>query len=194
MAPTGCLGWSVRDLVFHCLGDAQRGLVALHLPTVRAPDRDATTYWQDWTPDDPGAADGRRFPRVAASLFLHVEQLRESYLETAAAVLHVADDTNADERVATQGHVPTAGALMCTLAVEATIHHLDAVESLAEAPQPSADGLTQVRRSLDGLLGHPVQVDWGDGHYARAAAGRVSLSDTEREQLGVDAARFPLFG
>ncbi|MCE0448167.1 hypothetical protein LT493_43985 [Streptomyces tricolor] len=34
--PTGCTGWAVRDLVFHCLHDAQRGLVALHTPAGRA--------------------------------------------------------------------------------------------------------------------------------------------------------------
>lgn len=28
--PTRCAGWAVRDLVFHCLSDAQRALTALH--------------------------------------------------------------------------------------------------------------------------------------------------------------------
>ena len=57
--PTGCTGWAVRDLVFHCLADAQRGLVALHTPTGRAPDRDAVTYWGDWRPDTVGAANAQ---------------------------------------------------------------------------------------------------------------------------------------
>ncbi|MGW7191815.1 maleylpyruvate isomerase N-terminal domain-containing protein, partial [Streptomyces sp. NPDC054838] len=79
--PTGCAGWSVRDLVFHCLADAQRGLVALHTPAERAPDRDAVSYWADWGPDPLGAANGRRFNRVVASMFLHVEQLCGLYSE-----------------------------------------------------------------------------------------------------------------
>src|SRR3954454_22052002 len=69
-APTGCRGWAVRDLTFHCLTDAQRALVALHSPTSAAPDRDAVTYWRDWAPDPVGAAAERRHVRVAASMFL----------------------------------------------------------------------------------------------------------------------------
>ncbi|MBV9059276.1 MAG: maleylpyruvate isomerase N-terminal domain-containing protein [Pseudonocardiales bacterium] len=88
--PTGCIGWSVRDLIFHCLCDAQRGLVALHTPTDRAADRDAVTYWQDWRPDDVGAANGRRFTRVVASMFLQIDQLCRLYLETATAVVNAA--------------------------------------------------------------------------------------------------------
>ena len=70
--PTGCTGWSVRDLVFHCLCDAQRGLVALHTPVAGTPDTDAVTYWQGWQPGDPGAANGRRWVRVSASMPLRL--------------------------------------------------------------------------------------------------------------------------
>ncbi|MET8076822.1 maleylpyruvate isomerase N-terminal domain-containing protein [Streptomyces sp. NPDC005303] len=41
--PTGCVGWAVRDLVFHCAGDAQRALVALHTPAAEPADRDTVT-------------------------------------------------------------------------------------------------------------------------------------------------------
>lgn len=88
--PTGCVGWSVRDLVFHCVGDAQRGLVALHMPVRRPPDRDAVTYWEDWRPEPVGAANGRRFNRVVASMFLRVGQLCELYSDTTAAMVHAA--------------------------------------------------------------------------------------------------------
>jgi hypothetical protein len=44
---TRCTGWVVRDLVFHLLGDAQRGLVALATPADRPADRDAISYWID---------------------------------------------------------------------------------------------------------------------------------------------------
>ncbi|MET9904799.1 maleylpyruvate isomerase N-terminal domain-containing protein [Streptomyces sp. NPDC006446] len=59
--PTGCTGWAVRDLVFHCLADAQRGLVGLHTPSSGPADRNTVTYWQGWKPGTAGAANGRRW-------------------------------------------------------------------------------------------------------------------------------------
>ncbi|HEV2639047.1 MAG TPA: maleylpyruvate isomerase N-terminal domain-containing protein [Actinocrinis sp.] len=195
--PTDCVGWMVRDLVFHTLADAQRALVALHTPAARAADRDAVSYWTDWQPDPAAlaAASGRRYVRVGASMFVHVEQLRELYLETAGAVVHAAAATPGDLLVATQGHVLTAGDLLRTLAVEVTIHHLDLVRSLPGGqPGPSRLGLGQVRRTLDGLLGRPTPVTaWDDATYARKATGRSALTGQERNLLGEDADRLPLF-
>ncbi|MFV0132188.1 maleylpyruvate isomerase N-terminal domain-containing protein [Streptomyces sp. HMX87] len=192
--PTGCTGWAVRDLVFHLLGDAQRALVALHTPAAGPPDRDAVTYWRDWRPDGTGAAHGRRWNRVAASMFLDFGQLRALYLETAAAAVTAVAATPPERVVATQGHALTAGDLMLTLAVEAAVHHLDLTVGLPAAPGPAPAGLAVVRDTLDGLLGRPVPLDWSDEHYARAATGRAPLTGAERRALGADADRFPLFG
>ncbi|MFJ9147877.1 maleylpyruvate isomerase N-terminal domain-containing protein [Streptomyces sp. NPDC102270] len=191
--PTGCAGWAVRDLVFHCTADAQRALVALHTPAAGPPDRDAVTYWRDWAPDPAGAANGRRFNRVSASMFLDFRQLRDLYLETTTATVNAAADARPDLRVATQGHVLTTGDLVVTLVVEATVHHLDLVIDLPDAPGPAPAGLAAVRATLDGLLGRPLPLDWSDEHYARAATGRAPLTEPERGALGADADRFPLF-
>ncbi|HWU09837.1 MAG TPA: maleylpyruvate isomerase N-terminal domain-containing protein [Streptomyces sp.] len=193
--PSGCAGWAVRDLLFHCVGDAQRGLVALHTPADGPADRDAVTYWANWQPGTAGAADEQRHARVAASMFLEFEQLRELHLATAAAVVTAAERSDPQQFVRTQGHVLTAAALMATLSVEATIHHLDLVAHLpAGAPRPGAAGLACVRGTIDGLLGRPVPVDWSDEHYALAATGRLRLTAAEKHRLGADAGRFPLFG
>jgi uncharacterized protein (TIGR03083 family) len=191
--PTACTGWAVRDLIFHCLSDAQRALVALHTPAPGPADRDAVTYWQDWRPNPVGAANGRRWSRVGASMFLDFRQLRALYLETATATVTAAAAADPDLLVSTQGHVLTAADLMTTLAVEASIHHLDLVRELPTAPGPSANGLAVVRTTLDGLLGRPVPLDWTDEHYARAATGRTPLTGAERRSLGADADRLPLF-
>ncbi|MFD5453164.1 maleylpyruvate isomerase N-terminal domain-containing protein [Streptomyces sp. NPDC003470] len=191
--PTDCTGWAVRDLVFHLLGDAQRALVALHTPAGGPPDRDAVSYWRDWAPDPAGAAHGRRWNRVAASMFLDFGQLKESYLETAAATVTAAATAEPHRPVRTQGHVLTAGDLLTTLGVEATVHHLDLTVALPAAPGPSPAGLTAVRATLDGLLGRPVPLDWSDRHYARAGTGRAALTAVERRALGADADRLPLF-
>lgn len=214
--PTDCTGWAVRDLVFHCLTDAQRGLVALHSPADGRPDRDACTYWADWSPAATaagatsgtaaaaaafvppaaaaGAASGRRYARVVASMFLDFDQLRDLYLQTAAAVLDAADSTDPARTITTQDRTLTAADLLRTLAVEATIHHLDMESALGGATGPAPAGLAETRRTLDGLLGHPVPVlEWDDAAYARKATGRRQLSNRERVRLGPDAARFPLF-
>jgi hypothetical protein len=191
--PTGCTGWAIRDLIFHCLSDAQRGLVALHTPADRPPDRDAVTYWRDWQPGGDSAVD-LRLTRIAASVYPRAARLAEIYRETAAAVVHAAAATDPALPVATQGHVLTTGDLLRTLAVEATVHHLDLVVSLPAAPAPTAQALHEVRRTLDGLLGHQAPVDWDDTYYARAGTGRIPLTDADRARLGPDADRFPLFG
>ncbi|MFF9108671.1 maleylpyruvate isomerase N-terminal domain-containing protein [Streptomyces sp. NPDC014776] len=190
--PSGCTGWAVRDLVFHCAGDAQRALVALHTPVSAPPDRDAVTYWRDWGADQTGAANGRRWARVSASMFLDFGQLRELYLETAAATVVAGAAADPARTVRTQGHVLRAENLLTTLAVEATVHHLDLTVSLPGAAPPAPEGLAAVRATLDGLLGRPVTLDWSDEHYARAATGRAPLTQEERRALGSDADRLPL--
>ncbi|AYN37890.1 hypothetical protein D9753_01755 [Streptomyces dangxiongensis] len=44
--PTGCTGRAVRDLVFQCLQDAQRALVALHTPSPSTPASYAAGTWR----------------------------------------------------------------------------------------------------------------------------------------------------
>jgi Mycothiol maleylpyruvate isomerase N-terminal domain len=192
--PTGCTGWAVRDLVFHCVTDAQRALVALHTPTREPVDRDAVTYWQDWRPDTVGAANGRRWVRVNGSMFLDFRQLQGLHLETLAAAVHAADAADPAQHVATQGHVLTARDLLSTLAVEATVHHLDLTVRLPHAPGPAPEGLAAVRATLDGLLGRPGLPEWTDEHYAHVGTGRAALTEAERATLGAAADRFPLFG
>ena len=77
--PTGCIGWSIHDLIFHCLCDAQRGLVALHTPVDRAANRDAVSYWQDWRPDDVGGERSPLYP-CGREHVVRVDQLRHLYL------------------------------------------------------------------------------------------------------------------
>ncbi|MFI2139050.1 maleylpyruvate isomerase N-terminal domain-containing protein [Streptomyces griseofuscus] len=77
---------------------------------------------------------------------------RASYLETASALVTAAEDVDPRFVVGTQGHVLTSGDWMRTLAVEATVHHLDLVAHLPTALQPAKDGLACVRATIDALL------------------------------------------
>ena len=48
----------MRDLVFHCAGDAQRALAALRTPAAGPPDRGEVTYWREWAPEVPVSTQG----------------------------------------------------------------------------------------------------------------------------------------
>lgn len=185
---TRCAGWSARDLLFHLLGDAQRALVALHCLAPGPPDVDAVTYWRPWQPGTPGADANRRGTRIMASAWSVVDPLVALYTETAQALLVAAEERSPDDLVATQGHVLTVDDLCCTVAVEATMHHLD-----FERGVPSAAGLGAVRRVLDGLLGWSAPLA-DDQRYALVGTGRLPLSAEERDLLGAGADALPLFG
>lgn len=168
-------------------------LVALHRPTDEPADRDAVTYWSDWVPDPVGAANGRQATRVAASMYLRFDGLRELFLETCEALEHAVAGLPGEQRVRTQGHVLTVDDLLSTLAVEETVHHLDAVVGLPGRPAPPASGLAEVRRVLDGLLGRPLPEAWSDTRCALVGTGRLPLTPEERRALGSHADRLPLF-
>jgi hypothetical protein len=191
--PTGCAGWSVRDLVFHMRGDAQRALVAFARPADAAPDTDHVSYWTHWKPGTDAAQVDLRMTRISASVYSALRPILESFAETTEAVAYAAAHTDPELPVRTQGHVLRAGDLVHTLVVEAAVHHLDLVVAL-DRPGPSAATLRPVREALDGLLGEPVPLAWDDAAYARAGTGRAPLSAEERAALGPLADRFPLFG
>ena len=191
--PTGCRGWAVRDLTYHCVSDAQRALVAMHTPTGEEADLDAVTYWADWGSDPVGDANGRRHTRVVGAMFGVWDQLRGLHAETATAVADAAAHIDPEQRVRTQGHVLRAADLLSTLSVEATIHHLDLVVELPGRPGPPVAGLAEVRRVLDALLGREAPPDWPDERYVRVATGRATPSAEELASLGPAAGRLPVF-
>jgi hypothetical protein len=191
--PTRCAGWSVRDLVFHLLCDAQRALVALGTPADWPADTDSVDYWRSWQPGRPGADAGRRSTRAMASAWTHAASLVESYAETARAVLRQVERADGAALVRTQGRVLTVEDLCATLAVEASVHHLDMLVAWP-APGPSPAAFALVRETLDGLLGRHAPPDWTDVQYVLVGTGRERLTDAERREVGSAAERFPLFG
>ncbi len=191
--PTGCAGWSVRDLVFHLLGDARRALVALATPAGAEPDTDAVTYWGHWSPDTPGSHVNLRMTRISASVYSTLTPVLDLYEETARAVIYLAGRTDPAMAVRTQGFVLRAGDLVRTLVVEAAVHHLDLAVALP-GTGPSKESLLVVRETLDGLLGEPLPVRWDDATYARVGTGRAPVPEGDRDALGGTAGRFPLFG
>ena len=185
---TGCLGWSVRDLVFHLRADAVRGLVAIHTPADRSADTDAVTYWRAWGSDPTADEQNRRNTRLEAGLFSWSD-LRSRYLESARAAARAFADADPSLVVATQGHAITLPDLASTLAVEATLHHLDLVTQLS-AEGPSAAGLVEVRRVVEALLGRDL-AGWPDDRAALVCTGRADPTPAEDGDL--KGAAIPVF-
>jgi hypothetical protein len=186
-APTRCAGWSVHDLVFHLLTDAQRALVAIHSPAAGPVDTGKASYWRAWPAEGPNADVGRRTTRILASA-LPFGYLSELYAETAHAVVVASNARSGREVVTTQGKVMTVDTLRSSLAVEATVHQL--ALGLGTA---TAEGLAEVRRVLDALLGEPARIA-DDVRYALVGTGRERLTPEESAVLGPAAKRLPLFG
>jgi len=72
----------------------------------------------------------------------------------AAAATHAAALPPAGAKVATQGHVLLAADFLATLAVEATIHHLDLAAGDKSLAGPSGPGLAVTRRRLTAPSGN----------------------------------------
>lgn len=196
LQPSLCTGWAVMDVLYHLVGDVRRGLAALATPAAGGPDVDFVSYWKPWRPGDDEALARARAYRLAAAAVTATTgpaPLAEVWEETAPATVRLARLAPYPV-VATQGHALTVADVVGTLATEATVHHLDMIAGLPDAPGPAASGLALVRRTLDGLLGEPARLGWDDETYALKGTGRQQLTEAERATLGPLATRFPLFG
>ncbi|MDZ5660334.1 maleylpyruvate isomerase N-terminal domain-containing protein [Nocardioides sp. S-58] len=188
-APTGCAGWAVRDLVWHLHADAVRGLVAAHTPAPGPADRDAVSYWRAWGSDPDADERNRRLTRVEAGLHPFAA-LRERYLEASAAAARAVGALPPEQVVATQGHTLRAADLASTLAVEATLHHLDLIAHLDGAAAPPAPGTAEARRVVEALLGEELP-GWTDERVALVGTGRAAPTAEERARLS--DVRLPVF-
>jgi uncharacterized protein (TIGR03083 family) len=192
--PSGCLGWTRADLLYHLLLDAQRALITFATPADDPADVDFVSYWAPFRPGSKGSDAHARFVRRAAAAYSADQVIVGRWRETAEAAARAAQALPAGARVATQGHVLAAGDFLATLTVEATIHHLDLMAGAADVAGPSAQGLAVARETFDGILGQPVPASWDDVEYALKAGGRVQLTADDHVSLGAWADRFPLLG
>jgi hypothetical protein len=178
--------WTVRELLFHQLLDAQRTLVALASPAGHdeEPDVDAVTYWAPFKPDAEWNDSHARFVRVAASAYSSGGVLLDHFVTTTEASARAVGAADQASRVRTQGHVITVADLASTLVVEATTHLLDLTVELAGAPSPPSAALAEARRVLEALHGRPLPATWDDTEAVLKGTGRVELSGADRAELG----------
>ncbi|HET6294574.1 MAG TPA: maleylpyruvate isomerase N-terminal domain-containing protein [Kribbella sp.] len=197
--PTRCAGMAVGPLLVHLLYDAQRALVAFASPSTAEPDRDFVSYWNDFPPlagEDPESATS--FVRTVASAYRMPAELVGHWREVSEAAVRAAAFALVDKgrRVETQGHVLRAPDFVATLVFEATVHHLDLILELPDAPEPDPEGLQVTARTLDGLFGPEAWdvIAWDTTTYVLKATGRVPLTAQDLDMLGPHADRLPLIG
>ena len=189
-APTGCRGWCVRDLVHHLHADGVRALVAVHSPALGPADCDAVAYWRGWGVDPDRDELTRRATRIESGV-RSWPALRDAYLEVAGAATRAVGGADPAAVVSTQDHALSVAGLASTLAVEATLHHLDLIAHL-ELPPPSPAGLHEVRRVVEALLEHSLPGK-SDERVALVGTGRAAPSTEESADLGPAAGRLPVF-
>lgn len=190
---TGCAEFSVRDLLFHLMLDAQRALMAFADPLDAPPDTDAVTYWQKYVAGlEPDSARHVRFVRRSALAYENPKGLVRHWADTSRAAVSAARRTDPDATVDTQGHRLKVEDFIDTLVVEATVHYLDLSQELLANPIVPADAFAVTRATLERLVSVPLPSTWDDEAVVLKTTGRSPLTDEDRGVLGDGAAHIPV--
>lgn len=189
--PSGCAGWLVRDLVCHLVIDAQDVLITLATPAEAEPTRDAVTYWEvAATPpagDDPLDALTVRLAAAYEEPWL----LKFHLDDVGSAAGRAAGLADPGQRIGTRGQVLTAGDYLCAYVLEWTLHHLDLVAHLPQAPEPPAEGLAGSRAMLEKIAGAGFPASFCDKDALLVGTGRRAPTPAQTAELGDLAARLP---
>lgn len=189
--PTRCAGWTIADLLYHLLLDAQRALVALATPHPGPPTRDRVSYWRGYAGSDPEhAAKSAEFVRVSSRAHGSPKTVVARWTETAAAATVLATRTSGT--VATQGITLSVPDFLDTLTTEAVIHHLDLTQDLPAPPEPRANPTAVTLATLESLAAAPLPSSWPAPEKILKLTGRLPLTTTDHATLGALAAHVPL--
>src|SRR5262245_31032567 len=190
LAFSRCRGWSVVDVLFHLLCDAQRALVAFATPTDLPADRDYVSYWTGFAAQAGDPTPSAWWVRRSASAFRDGTGVVALWRETAPAAVRAARRADPGGRISTQGHVLSVPDFMATLATEAAIHHLDMTVNLADAMEPGSAATDLAVATLDGLLPVDRPPAWTETEFLLKATGRSPLAAMDRTALGEAAGEF----
>ncbi|MGG7574895.1 maleylpyruvate isomerase N-terminal domain-containing protein [Streptomyces sirii] len=191
--PSGCTGWLVRDLVCHLVIDAQDVLITLVTPAEAEPTVNAVTYWKvaDEPPTGRDPLDALIVRLAAAYEEPHLLKFHLDDVGSAAG--RAAELADPGARVSTQDEVLTAGDYLGAYVLEWTLHHLDLIVHLPDAPRPPVEALARTRAMLEEIAGATFPASFGDQDALLVGTGRRAPTDDERAALGELAARLPLY-
>ncbi|MEE1755237.1 maleylpyruvate isomerase N-terminal domain-containing protein [Streptomyces sp. SP18CS02] len=190
--PSGCAGWLVRDLACHLVIDAQDVLITLATPATADPTVDAVTYWnvEDRPPTGEDPLDALTVRLAAAYgeprlLTFHLD-------DVGSAAGRAAELADPRARVSTREEVLTVGDYLTAYVLEWTLHHLDLIAHLPDAPKPPAEGLAASRAMLETIAGAAFPSSFSDEDALLVGTGRRAPTDAEKAELAETAARLPL--
>ncbi|MEU8843540.1 maleylpyruvate isomerase N-terminal domain-containing protein [Streptomyces roseus] len=189
---SGCRGWLVRDLVCHLVIDAQDVLITLVTPAEGEVTADAATYW-DVAGREPDGEDplDALIVRLAAA-YGDPGLLRFHLDDVGSAAGRAAELADPALRVRTQDKVLTVADYLTAYVLEGTLHHLDLIARLPDAPPPPPEGLARSRALLEQIAGFAFPASFTDRDALLVGTGRRAPTPAEQAELGVPGARLPL--
>jgi hypothetical protein len=183
--PSRAAEWSIKELLFHQMLDAQRALITFATPAGpgEQPDVDEATYWRGYrpSPEDTWSVRHARYVVRSVAAYDDLRSLVAQWTATSRAAARAADAAESADPgalVSTQGHVLTVADFVSTLLVEATVHLLDAWGD------PPPEALTQTIRVLERIHGGPLPSAATDADTVLEATGRVPSSHPAYPLLG----------
>jgi hypothetical protein len=161
-------------------------------PAGPEPTRNALTYWD--VTGTPPTGDDPLDPLAALTVRLAAVYQEPGLLKfhldvVGSAAGRAADLADPALLVGTRGEVLTAGDYLSAYVLEWTLHHLDLVAHLPNAPEPPADGLARSREMLEGIAGAAFPASFSDRAALLVGTGRRAPTDAEKADLRV---RIPL--
>ncbi len=191
---TGCQGWRVADLLVHLRLGAEDLLHGLAVPCGGPADRDYISCWEEWPARGEATFSDVRLTWAMTAWYTTAEGLRRHF-DDVVGMTATASRAARPGHVRLHGHVQTSEDFLTMWAVEFCVHHLDLLVGVPDRPGPRPGAFELALSTIDGLLGELQRpASWDELTYLRKATGREPLDDADRDHLGKDVAKYPVFG
>ncbi|GAA3531683.1 maleylpyruvate isomerase N-terminal domain-containing protein [Amycolatopsis ultiminotia] len=192
VAPSGCTGWLVQDLVVHLIIDAQDVLITLASTTDAPPTRTAIGYWEPAMQAPDGTDAESAFVRRSAAAYGTTAWLLHHFDDLTVAAGRAAAAADPGARVETRDEVLTVADYLTTYVLESTLHHLDLVAHLSGVDGPPAETLAASRAQTEEIAGFALSSSFDDRAALLVATGRRAPSAEETAALGELAGKLPV--
>ena len=199
---TRCPGWSLSELVAHCVGMLLRLTGENAQPVDGEADIDRVGYYR-YDPDGrrEGEDPDKTFSEVIRDRVIDEvggrtgDELRTSIEDAVEGALQGVRAIPAERVIKRSGHPRmTFGEFAATRNLEFGVHTMDIAQAVGRPERVRPAATTIITGILDRLLGEPVpeSLRWDTTTYILTGTGRRELEADERAKLGGHAVKFPL--